>query len=194
METALTILWDAGLGPGDKVAVVGCGVVGALTAYLAARVPGTEVMLVDIDASRAPLADALGCAFASPDEASGDADVVIHASASESGFATAIGLAGMEATVVEASWYGDKTIQALLGGRFHQRRLRIVGSQVGRVPSSRAARWDFARRLGKAMSLLADPCLDGLISGQTRFDDLPEKYGAILADPATLCHRIVYGG
>ncbi|MEO1745155.1 MAG: zinc-binding alcohol dehydrogenase [Pseudomonadota bacterium] len=194
METAINIVWDAGIGPGDKVAVVGCGVVGALAGYLAGRIPGTEVTLIDIDPDRASLADPLGCAFAHPDIEMDDADVVIHASATDAGLATAIGLAGVEATIIEASWYGTRVTQAPLGGRFHQRRLQIIGSQVGRIPAERAARWTFARRLQKALSLLADERLDTLISGETQFSDLARDYGAILADRSTLCHRVRYDG
>jgi len=192
METALNILWDGGVGPGDQIAVVGCGVVGALTGYLAAGIPGTEVTLVDIDPSRSDLAAALGCTFALPDEASGDADLVIHASATEQGLATAIALAGIEATIVEASWYGDRLTHVPLGGRFHHRRLRIVGSQVGQIPPNRRARWAYARRLRKAISLLSDPRLDALIPTESRFTNLARDYAAILEDPATLCHRVRY--
>ncbi|WP_299560639.1 zinc-binding alcohol dehydrogenase [uncultured Sulfitobacter sp.] len=190
METALNILWDAGVQAGDRVVVVGCGVVGALVGYLARRIPGTEVCLCDIDPGRATLADTLGCNFALPDEAPNTADVVIHASATAAGLATAIALAGVEATVVEASWYGEGTTQVPLGGRFHQRRLRLLSSQVGRIPPSHAARWTHRRRLQVALSLLADPTLDALISGETRFEELAVAYSAILGDPQTLCHRV----
>ncbi len=193
METALNIVWDAGIQAGDRVAVVGCGVVGALTGYLAARIPGTEVCMTDIDPERAKLAETLGCCFALPDAAPDEADVVIHASATSSGLATAIALAGVESTIVEASWYGTGLTEAPLGGRFHQRRLRIIGSQVGTIPPGQATRWTYRRRLHKALSLLNDPVLDVLISGETRFSDLAKSYGAILDDPATLCHRVRYG-
>ncbi len=190
METALNIVWDAGILPGDRVAVVGCGVVGALVGYLAARIPGTWVCLTDIDPARATLAETLGCGFALPDDAPGEADVVIHASATAAGLATAIALAGVESAVVEASWYGTGTTEAPLGGRFHQRRLRLIGSQVGRIPPGQAARWTYRRRLETALALLADPVLDVLISGETAFGDLGRDYAAILDDPATLCHRV----
>jgi threonine dehydrogenase-like Zn-dependent dehydrogenase len=194
METALNIIWDAGVTAGDRVAVVGCGVVGALAGYLAARMPGTQVCLIDVDPARATLAQALGCDFAAPDTAAGDADVVIHASASAAGLATAIALAGMEATVVEASWYGAGVTEAPLGGRFHQRRLSLIASQVGRIPANHAARWSYTRRLQTALSLLADPALDALISGETAFATLANDYASILDDPATLCHRVRFGG
>ncbi len=192
METALTVVWDASAAPGDRIAVIGAGVVGALAAFLCARIPGTEVTLVDIDPARAPLATAFGCRFATPAEAPADCDIVIHASASAPGLATAIACAGTEARIVEASWYGAGTTPAPLGGAFHSRRLGIVASQVGRIPPLRAPRWTHRRRLEAALALLADPALDLLLSGETPFDRLPEAYAGILADPGTLCHRIRY--
>ena len=192
METALTLLWDSGAGPGDRIAVIGAGVVGALAGYLAARLPGAEVTLVDTNPDRAGLADALGCAFVAPDAAPRDCDIVLHLSASAAGLAAAIACAGQEATVVEGSWHGAGATPVPLGGAFHSRRLRLVGSQVGQIPPARAPRWTYARRIAKALDLLCDPALDALISGETEFADLPARYGAILSDPGTLCHRIRY--
>lgn len=192
METALNIIWDAGVSIGDRVVVVGCGVVGALVGYLAGKVPGTEVTLVDTNPKRAALAHAFGCDFAGPDAVNGGADVVVHASANAAGLALAIAVADIEATVVEASWYGAQNVDVPLGGAFHQRRLRIVSSQVGRVPAHQAARWTYGRRLAKALALLADPVLDALISGETAFQDLAAEYAGILGAADTLCHRVRY--
>jgi threonine dehydrogenase-like Zn-dependent dehydrogenase len=192
METALTVLWDSGAGAGDRVAVVGAGVVGLLTGYLAARLPGARVTLVDVNPARASLAARLGCAFAAPGAAPRDCDVVVHASASPAGLATAFACAGREARVVEASWHGAGETPVPLGGAFHSRRLALVSSQVGSIPPARAPRWTHRRRLETALGLLADPVLDALISGETAFDALPGAYHGILADPATLCHRIRY--
>ena len=192
METALNVLWDSGAGAGDAIVIIGAGVVGALTGYLAAILPGTEVTLVDINADRARLADHLGCAFAVPDACPVAADVVVHVSASAAGLEPAINAAGDEATVVEASWHGATPTPAPLGGAFHSRRLKLVSSQVGNLPASRRPRWDYARRMDKALELLCDPRLDILISGETSFEQLPAHYGAILNDPATLCHRVRY--
>jgi len=192
METALNILWDSGAGAGDRIAVIGAGVVGALVGYLAANLPGATVELVDINPARAALATALGVGFASADSVSADCDIVIHASANPAGLALALEIAGQDATIVEASWYGDKTVPLALGGPFHSRRLRIVASQVGHLPALRLARWTYARRIAKALELLRDDRLDALMSGETPFADLPDRYAAILASPDTLCHRIRY--
>jgi hypothetical protein len=193
METALNALWDAAPGPADRIAVVGAGVLGALTAWLAGRMPGTEVTLVDIDAARGVLARTLGVHFARPDKAPDNCDLVVHASASSAGLATALRLAGQEATVLELSWYGEGDVAVPLGGAFHSRRLRLVSSQVGGIAASHRARWDYRRRLTAALALLADPALDALIAPPIGFDDLPARLPDILGPAGgVLCQRIDY--
>ncbi len=191
METALNILWDGGAAPGQRIAVVGGGVVGALAAYLAARMPGADVTLIDIDPARAAIADRLGAGFVSPDQAEGSCDLVIHASATSDGLATALRLAGTEATLVEASWYGDRPVTVPLGSTFHPGRLRIISSQVGMVAPAFRPRWTQTRRLDKALSLLGDPVLDCLLGPRIAFADLP----AAMADLAALpfgCPVVTY--
>jgi threonine dehydrogenase-like Zn-dependent dehydrogenase len=179
METALNAHWDAGSGPADRIVVVGGGVLGLLVAWLAARLPGAQVTLVDVAPERAELAAALGFGFALPANAPTDADLVFHASASAPGLATAIGCAGLEARIVELSWYGEGAVAAPLGGAFHARRLQLVSSQVGMVSPSRRPRWNYARRAQAALALLAeDDRLDRLITQDIAFADAP----AILPD------------
>lgn len=192
METALNVVWDAGAGPGDRIVVIGAGAVGALAAWLCARLPGAEVTLIDVNPDRATLAAALGCRFAAPGDAPDGADIAIHASATAAGLATTLGAVGTEGLVVEASWYGTRPVEVVLGGAFHAGRARIVSSQVGAVAPSRRPRWSRDRRLAKALELLADPALDALFTGETDFADLATRYAAILEDPGTLCHRVRY--
>jgi threonine dehydrogenase-like Zn-dependent dehydrogenase len=194
METALNALWDSGAGPGDRILVVGAGVVGLLVGYLAARMPGTEVMMVDIDLSRSAPARQLGCAFQKPLDAAVEADVVFHASATAPGLACALACAGAEATIVEMSWYGDAPVTAPLGLDFHSRRLQLVSSQVGQVAPSRRPRWTHRRRLEKALSLLADDRLDALITEEVAFADLAGALPRLLAPGAGgLAAAVHYG-
>jgi threonine dehydrogenase-like Zn-dependent dehydrogenase/catechol 2,3-dioxygenase-like lactoylglutathione lyase family enzyme len=185
METALNAHWDAGSGPGDRIVVVGGGVLGLLVAYLAAQLPGAEVTLVDVDPSRAVLARSFGCRFASPENAPIDADIVFHASASAAGLKTAIAAAGFEARIIELSWYGEGEVAAPLGGAFHSRRLQLISSQVGHVSASRRARWDYGRRLKTALGLLADNRLDTLITDEIAFGDAPARLPALFAPGST---------
>jgi threonine dehydrogenase-like Zn-dependent dehydrogenase len=193
METALNGLWDGAPGPADRIAVVGGGLVGMLVAYLCARLPGVEVTVVDVIASRAVFARALGARFAAPSDAAGDCDVVFHASATAAGLATALRMAGEEASVVELSWYGTGEVAAPLGEAFHARRLRLISSQVGKVAPSRRPRWTAARRLAAALSLLNDPVLDRLISAPVAFDDLPAQLPAVFDTRSeAICQLVRY--
>ena len=193
METALNAMWDAAPGPADRIAIVGAGVVGCLCAWLAARLPGAEVTLIDIDKRRAAVAAALGARFAPPEAAPEDCDLVMHASASAAGLATALRLAGVEATVLELSWYGAGDVAVPLGGTFHSRRLRLKSSQVGQVAPSHRPRWSYARRLAAALALLADPALDVLLAPAIDFHDLPSELPRVLTGPdGVLCQLIRY--
>lgn len=193
LETAINGLWDAQPHVGDRVVVVGAGTVGCLTAWLAGRIPGCVVELVDINPHRARPAAALGVRFAEPANAATDADVVIHASGSPAGLELALQLAGFEATVVELSWFGDQIVPLSLGAAFHSKRLTICSSQVGSVATSQRARWDSRRRMQLALSLVGRAELDALITGESGFDELPEVMRGLARAPGhTLCHRIRY--
>lgn len=193
METTVNALWDAAPRVGDRIAVVGGGVVGCLFATLASRIPGTQVELVDINPARRTIAERLGVNFALPENATGDADIVVHASGAPGGLSTALGLAGFEALVLEMSWYGDTLVPAPLGEAFHSRRLTLQSSQVGAVAVSRRARRTHRDRLILALELLRDPIFDCLLTDESKFDDLPETMSRLAENPGeTLCHVVLY--
>jgi threonine dehydrogenase-like Zn-dependent dehydrogenase len=193
LETAINGLWDAAPQIGDRISVIGGGTVGCLVAWLAGRMPGCRVELVDINPHRSVIAPQLGVRFATPETASRDADLVVHASGAAAGLELALQLAGFEATIVEMSWYANGKVPLSLGEGFHARRLTIRSSQVGTVASAQRARWDSHRRLTLALALLADPALDALITGESAFDALPRVMAELSASPGTtICHRIRY--
>jgi hypothetical protein len=193
METALNAVWDAGTDSFGKVAVVGAGVVGALTGFLARTLLSADVTLVDIDPTRAAIASRFGLAFAAPDRAPVDCDLVVHASATASGLATAMASAADEATVLELSWYGSTDVMVPLGGAFHSRRLKLVASQVGKVAPSHRRTWTHRRRLERALGLLADDRLDGLLEPALPFEDLPTRLPHVLGlASGILCQAVDY--
>lgn len=193
VETAVNALWDAAPLVGDRIAVVGGGMVGCSVAALLARFPGVRLQLVDADPDRAEVAKALGVGFASPEEALGECDLVVHASATEPGLARSLELLRAEGTVLELSWYGDRRIGLPLGEAFHSRRLNIRSSQVGTVSPARSGSRTYADRLALALDLLADPALDALVTGESDFEELPEVMPKLASgEIPALCHRVRY--
>jgi threonine dehydrogenase-like Zn-dependent dehydrogenase len=194
VETAVNACWDARPLIGDRITVVGAGMVGGCLARVLAGLPGTSVALVDLDPSRAELAGALGVDFAAPDEAADGRDLVFHTSASSAGLALALRLLRPEGEVIDLSWYGDAPVRLPLGEGFHSGRLTIRSSQVGAVAPARRGHRSMRDRLALALALLRDEAFDALLSGESPFEDLPRVLPALASgELSALCHVISYG-
>ncbi len=194
VETAVNALWDAAPLVGDRVTVVGAGMVGCCVARLLSRFPGVRVTLVDTEATRATTAHALGVDFARPADAVGGQDLVLHTSATSAGLQRSLDLLAPEGVVVDLSWYGDAEVRLSLGGAFHSGRLAIRASQVGTVSPARRGRRSTTDRLTLALELLRDPAFDALITGMSRFDELPDVMARLAGgDLPALCHTVTYG-
>jgi threonine dehydrogenase-like Zn-dependent dehydrogenase len=196
VETAVNALWDAAPLVGDRVAVVGAGMVGCCVARLLSGMPGVRTTLVDVDPSRAAVAASIGVAFATPSEVGPDLgthDLVVHTSASAAGLELSLGLLATEGEVVELSWYGDREVSIGLGGSFHSGRLAIRASQVGAVSPARRSRRSPADRLALALDLLRDPAFDSLVTGRSAFDELPALMTRLSEGSVpAICHLITY--
>ena len=196
METAVNILWDAQPLVGERVLVIGAGVVGLLTTFLLARIPGIDLVVCDLDASRRAIVERLGARFSMPNDAPGERDLVVHASASAEGLRLALARCGFEGRIVEASWFGDGVCELPLGEDFHAKRLRLVSTQVGAVAPAMRGRRTHGQRLALALSLLDDVRLDALLGPDIPFASLPERIRSVLAphagSPQPLCPVVIY--
>lgn len=192
VETAINAVWDAAPRLGDRVAVVGAGMIGGALARVLSGFPLSRLQLIDVNPARSRLAADSIIEFVAPEDAAGDCDLVFHCSATEAGLATGLSLLGFEGELIELSWYGERAPAVPLGVDFHARRLSIRASQVGAIAPSRRARRSAADRLRLALDLLRDPAYDVLITGRTDFLDLPDTMASVISDPAALCHLIDY--
>jgi len=196
METAVNVLWDARPLAGERALVIGAGVVGLLVAFLLSRMPGIEVAVCDLDPRRRAVAEALGATFSAPEDAPGERDLIIHASADPAGLRHALTLCAFEGRIVEASWFGTREATLPLGEAFHAKRLSIVSTQVGAVSPAMRGRRTHAERMALALSLLADARLDALVGPATRFEDLPGAMPGLLNPPPgevpPLCPLVTY--
>jgi threonine dehydrogenase-like Zn-dependent dehydrogenase len=195
VETAVNGLWDARPLIGDRITVVGAGMVGCCVARLLTRFPGVEVEVVDTDPAKAQTVDRLGAGFAAPADAAEGRDLVVHTSATAAGLQLSLDLLASEGTVLDLSWYGDSEVRLALGGAFHSGRLAIRSSQVGMVSPARRSSRTLADRRALALALLRDPAFDAVITGQSPFDELPTLMSRIAAgEQAGLCHVVSYPG
>lgn len=196
-EVGLNALWEAPATLGDRIAVIGGGLVGLSAALLAQGLRPQRLQLVETDPARSRTAADLGLEVVSPEDAEGDNDVVLHASASASGLQRALEITGDDGAVVELSWYGDRSPQVPLGADFHARRLRLLGTQVGQVAAPRRMRRSREQRLAAALSLL-DERFDALVTGRSPVERLPEVMDDFAAAaPWTrgqLLHVVTYEG
>jgi 2-desacetyl-2-hydroxyethyl bacteriochlorophyllide A dehydrogenase len=192
-ETAVNALWDAAPRLGDRVAVVGAGMIGCAVAALLRTFPLARLQLVDVDHEREQVAKALGVGFAEPGDADNGCDVVIHASASAAGLERSLELLADEGEVIELSWYGSEAVSVPLGSVFHPRRLVVRASQVSEVAASRRARRTHADRLRLALELLRDDAFDALITGSSPFAELPDTMRRLTSgELPALCHVVDY--
>jgi hypothetical protein len=193
VETAVNAVWDAAPRLGDRVAVIGAGMVGCAVAALLRSFPLERLQLIDVDESRGQVAQLLGVPFVTAAQAAGDCDVVVHCSATGAGLSRGLELLGDEGELIELSWYGDRPVSVNLGADFHARRLSVRASQVGAVAAARRARRSHADRLAVALRLLQDPGFDALITGHTAFSDLPQTMGLLATgELGALCHVVDY--
>lgn len=195
VETAINVLWDARPALGDRVTVIGAGMIGCCIARLARGIPGVEVTLVDVDPAKAPVARLLGVDFASPERAEPDRDIVVEASGTAAGLGRSLELAATDGTVIVASWFGSRSVTLDLGADFHSRRLTLVSSQVGDVAASQRGRRTARQRLVLALHLLEDPAFDVLLRGSSPWTELPAVMASLAegspSGPAGgLCHTI----
>ena len=191
VETAVNILWDAGPLIGDRLTVVGGGMIGCAVARLANGIIGADVTLVDIDPSRKAVADRLGVDFAEPGRAPGDRDIVINTSGSDAGLQLALETVVTDGEVIEAGWYADRPVTLRLGEDFHSRRLTIRSSQVGAVSRRRRDSRSTGDRLALALRLLRDPGFDALLTAESSWRELPRVMARLAAGATNdLCHTI----
>ncbi|WP_238148353.1 zinc-dependent alcohol dehydrogenase [Rothia halotolerans] len=195
VETVVNAAWDAPPCAGDRIAVVGAGLIGAALARLLSRFPLGRLQVVDPDPAQRARAGRLGVDAVDVDDAAGECDLVFHASATQEGLDLGLSLLGDEGELVELSWYGTRSPRVPLGADFHARRLSIVATQVSRIGRARRHRRDHAERFEFVFRLLADPAFDALITGETAFAEIE---GALTAlEDGRLpsgCHAIAYPG
>lgn len=164
METAVNLVQDGQPMIGERVAVLGQGVVGLLVSALLAQHPLGSLTAVEGQLQRQQLARQLGVSsIFSPAEATDragrepaltDADLIYEVSGHCEALNLAIGLSGYASRIVIGSWYGTKPVTVELGGEAHRNRLQLITSQVSTIAPNLSGRWSKQRRFELAWNMI----------------------------------------
>ena len=186
METAVNLVMDGQPVIGERVAVVGLGVVGLLTVALLARFPLAHLLAVDPLPARRALALKLGAyAAVAPDARAEirDYDLTYEVSGAPAALNTALTLTGYAGRIVIGSWYGSKQAPIDLGGAFHRSRIRLLASQVSTLDPRWLGRWDKARRFAVAWEMLRHLDAGALVTHRLPVTQAPEAYRLLDQEP-----------
>jgi len=199
METAVNLVMDGRPVIGERVLVLGQGIIGLLTTALLARFPLKSLAVVERRPLRRRAALDLGAgAVWSGDEADGPglatdaldndgADLVYELSGQPAMLDTAIEWAGFSGRILVGSWYGAKSAPIDMGGRFHRNRLRLISSQVSTLAPEFSGRWTKERRLSAAWDCIDQVRPSRLIThhfdiaaAQAAYEQVAERPGETL--------------
>ncbi|WP_135666148.1 zinc-dependent alcohol dehydrogenase [Halorhabdus rudnickae] len=187
VETATTLVLDGAPRIGERIVVLGAGVIGLCTIGLLASFPLSELVVVDPLAGRRERARQLGADTAvAPKEfaetrwndAAGPegADLIYELSGSPSALDDALAVAGYDSRIIVGSWYGTKSLTPDLGGDFHRDRVSIESSQVSTIAPELRGRWSFDRRTETTLENLRSLPIDSLVTHRIPFEDAPSAY------------------
>lgn len=198
METAVSLMMDGHPVVGERVAVVGQGVVGLLTTWLLAQLPLSALVTVDglalrrrwsqemgarLSVASDAAAEAVAALVAPPESGPDGADLTFELSGNPRALDTAIALTGYGGRVVVGSWYGDKRADVDLGGRFHRDHMRLISSQVSHLGPLWLARWTKPRRLALAMQMLMRCRPERLITHRFPIESAAAAYALLDESP-----------
>lgn len=206
METAVNLIQDGSPALGERVVVLGQGIVGLLLANLLAQFPLTQLHGVDAIAVRRERALQLGVSevfdpFSTTDinalkqqlsvaENNTGADLIYEVSGAPDALNLAIELSGFASRIVIGSWYGNKTAAIALGGNAHRNRLKITTSQVSSLAPELSGRWDKARRFELTWQMLRKLQPSQLITHRVPLSEAPALYQRLHQSPAEILQAI----
>ncbi len=193
METAVNLILDGEPRLGERVVVLGQGLIGLLTTALLARHPLQTLLTFDSYPARRALSLQFGAQAALDPQGSkveanihlgsAGADLVYELTGNPAALDLALELVGDHGRVVVGSWYGERRAAVNLGGRFHRGRIKLISSQVSHIEPALRGRWDRARRFEATWRWLAEILPSRLASRTLPFDQAREAYEMLAQQP-----------
>ncbi len=191
METVINAIWDAGLKVNSQVVICGFGSIGSLLATTLKHHYHIKVKIVESDEWRQKKAVELGFDL---HEKQNGFDIAFNTTANEKALQFCIDHANEEGRIIELSWYGSHSSTLKLGANFHKNRLRLIASQVSKIPLKKQCEFDFFKRKALAADYLLNDNYDSLITHEILFEDTPLFFNSLRRNsfPQGLIHLIKY--
>ncbi len=201
METSINLLQDSAPIIGERVMVIGQGIVGLLTTALLSQFPLDRMITVDRYQLRRNTSKNAGANFVfDPDDSAFEAeaarllkngaDLTFELSGNPAALNTAIALTSFSGRIVIGSWYGDKQSSIDLGGSFHRSRIKLISSQVSSIAPELSGRWDKNRRFDAAWTALGRIHPEKWITHKFPIENAGEAYKLIDTDPGNVLQVI----
>lgn len=175
METAVNAIWDSEISLGDKVLVIGYGIIGALLAKLAQRITCIDITVLETNPDKHQGIFAAGHQLHNG-EMTNDFDIVFNASANANALQMAFEITRLEGKIIEMSWFGNQPVTLNLGSHFHYGRKQLISSQVSHIPNKKTANWDYQKRKSLVFDLLRLLNPKELIEKEIPFHQTPDFY------------------
>lgn len=201
METAVNLMQDGRPILGERVVVLGQGIVGLLLTSLLVQMPFTEILVGDKFLRRLELAHSLGAQVFDPSAAAADevarmaqqqgADLIFELTGAPEALNLAVELSGYHSRIVIGSWYGTKSAPVHLGGTAHRNRLQISTSQVSSIAPELSGRWNKSRRFDVAWNMIRRVCPSQFITHSASITDAAQVYQQIDQQPESLVQALL---
>lgn len=192
METAVNLVQDGAPILGERVLVLGQGVIGLLTSSLLSEFPLESLVTVDNYELRRKAAQVIGRKLQvtslapnnlQPSTFNSFADLTFELSGSPSALNDAIALTAFSGRIVIGSWYGQKRTEIDLGGAFHRSRIKLISSQVSTISPELSGRWDKSRRFDVAWKALERIKPEKWITHRFSLNDADKAYQLLDENP-----------
>ena len=191
METAINIFWDCSANKNDKILIFGLGTVGLLTAFFFKLKNYKKIYVYDSNINKKKYCNLLRLNFINLKQAK-DFNIIINTTSNYKVLEKSMSILVNEGKIVEASWYGSKKGYLSLGDYFHSRRLKLISSQVSKIPNHMKNKYDYKKRLKLAINSLKHKKLEKLITSESNFFNLERDYFKILNNKNTIMHLVKY--
>ncbi len=174
METVINAIWDADIQGGEKVLIAGFGNIGCLLAETLTHYGVSEIHILEKEEWKKEIISSFG--FSTDVDIDANYDLAFDTTASKTGLQFCLDAVRSEGTVINLSWYGNRTIELSLGGSFHYGRKKIISSQVSVIPEKMKNSWDFKSRKKLVMDLLSQHPYEKYITHIIPFKETPDFF------------------